>query len=343
MGSKNHASRGTGLLYAESDDGITWTKPNLGMTDWKGSKANNLIETDGMTTGIYLDETADASERYKIVTGSNGKGRIATSADGIHWNNTKDLEKETFGRWDTPKNTVWDPVQKQWIVYIRSKPTVSEKEAGALRIQSYTHSLTEDFMGDWAAATPTGLNSSSDYQPDGLVVWPYAGIYIGVGNVFNPTQEDGAAAVKGQVNMVLGWSADGRRWKWLVPNDSLIPLGAEGDFDTCGIFGAKQDPLRTAVNDTLRLYYAGCNGPFFGSRGCALGMATIQRDGFAGYRGGTVVTAPFRPASGVLKVTVDGGSSGVQVGIVGDSTYSVDNCDPIKGKQTDITVTWKGK
>merc|ERR1712070_628505 len=341
MGSKNHASRGTGLLYAESDDGITWTKPNLGMTDWKGSKANNLIETDGMTTGIYLDETADASERYKIVTGSNGKGRIATSADGIHWNNTKDLEKETFGRWDTPKNTVWDPVQKQWIVYIRSKPTVSEKEAGALRIQSYTHSLTEDFMGDWAAATPTGLNSSSDYQPDGLVVWPYAGIYIGVGNVFNPTQEDGAAAVKGQVNMVLGWSADGRRWKWLVPNDSIIPLGAEGDFDACGVFGAKQDPLRTTVNDTLRMYYAGCNGPFFGSRGCALGMATLQRDGFAGYQGGSLVTAPVRVVGNTLKISVDGGSTGVQVGIVGDKDFSVDNCTPIKGKQTDATVSWK--
>jgi hypothetical protein len=54
--------------------------------------------------------------------------------------------------------------------------------------------------------------------------------------------------------MVLGWSADGRRWKWLKPNDSIIPLGKEGAFDTCGVFGAKQDPLRTTVNDTLRLY-----------------------------------------------------------------------------------------
>ena len=83
------------------------------------------------------------------------------------------------------------------------------------------------------------------------------GIYIGIGNVFNPSQEDGPAAVKGQVNMVLGWSSDGRKWKWLVPNDSIIPLGKSGDFDACGVFGAKQDPLRTTVNDTLRMYYAG--------------------------------------------------------------------------------------
>ena len=45
-------------------------------------------------------------------------------------------------------------------------------EAGNLRVQAYTHSLSEEFMGDWAPATPTGLNSSAQYQPDGLVVWP---------------------------------------------------------------------------------------------------------------------------------------------------------------------------
>jgi hypothetical protein len=99
------ASRGSGLLYAESDDGITWTKPNLGMTEWKGSKDNNLIELSGMTTQIYLDEdTTDPSQRYKIATGSNGGGAITTSVDGIQWNSTKDLAPETHARWDTPKN-----------------------------------------------------------------------------------------------------------------------------------------------------------------------------------------------------------------------------------------------
>merc|ERR1712110_1300913 len=102
-------------------------------------------------------------------------------------------------------------------------------------------------------------------------LWPYEGIYLGIGNVFNPVQVPAVSgAAIGQVNMVLGWSADGQRWKWLVPNDSIIPFGSAGDFDACGVFGAKQDPGRTIVNDTMRLYYAGCNGPFFGSRGCAL-------------------------------------------------------------------------
>lgn len=154
--------------------------------------------------------------------------------------------------------------------------------------------------------------------------------------------EPGAAAAIGQVNMVLGWSADGHRWKWLRPIDSFIPLGAEGDFDSCGVFSAKQDPLRTAVNDTMRFYYAGCNGPFFGSRGCALGMATLQRDGFAGYQGGRVVTAPVRVEGDSLIVSLDGGgTSGVQVGVVGDNERLVEDSTPIKGKHTDFVVTWK--
>lgn len=88
-------------------------------------------------------------------------------------------------------------------------------------------------------------------------MWSYEGIYIGIGNVFNPTQQPGRIPI-GQVNAVLAWSADGRRWKYLRPNDSFLPLGGPGAFDSCGIFGAKQDPLRTAENEALRIYYVGC-------------------------------------------------------------------------------------
>ena len=72
-------------------------------------------------------------------------------------------------------------------------------------------------------------------------------------------------------------------------------------------------------------------------------MATLQRDGFAGYRGGSVVTSPIRVEGKTLTVSVDGGATGVQVGVVGDKDLSVDNCEPIKGPQTDYEVTWKGK
>ena len=70
---------------------------------------------------------------------ANGAGGIAVSADGIHWQDVKDLQQETHARWDTPKNLVWDESRRQWIIYLRSARTVQEAEAGSLRIQSYVH------------------------------------------------------------------------------------------------------------------------------------------------------------------------------------------------------------
>ena len=33
------------MAYAESDDGITWRKPELGLSEFNGSKRNNLVKT----------------------------------------------------------------------------------------------------------------------------------------------------------------------------------------------------------------------------------------------------------------------------------------------------------
>jgi hypothetical protein len=357
FGHPHGGQRGSGFLYAESDDGIHWVKPSLRLQSWKGSLDNNLIKLamnesgdGGMTTGIYLDEAAAAgsAQRYKIAGGTNGAGAVAVSPDGIHWQRELDLQAQTKGRWDTPKNAVWDATRRQWILYLRSTPT----DPDGTRIQAFSHSLTEDYMGNWSVAVPTGLNSSALYQPDGLVAFEYEGIYLGIGNVLNGmlpdrhghTPTSGSGLPGGGVNMVLAYSTDGRRWQWVKPNDSLVPRGGgAGGFDACSVFGAKQDPLRSAgKNDTLRLYYVGCNGPFFGSRGCGLGLATLPRDHWAGYRGGQLVTAPVRVSGSTLNVSVDGGSTtGIRVGLLGDPVLTIENCDPIRGKVVDAVVRWK--
>ena len=37
----------------------------------------------------------------------------------------------------------------------------------------------------------------------------------------------------------------------------------------------------------MRVYYGGCNGPFLGARGCALGLAHVQKHGWAGLKAHT--------------------------------------------------------
>ncbi len=81
------------VCYAESDDGVKWTRPNLGQVMFRGSKNNNAIALpDEAIEGVHVvkdDSDPDPQRRYKMVYNPhNGKTwviRTATSADGIHW------------------------------------------------------------------------------------------------------------------------------------------------------------------------------------------------------------------------------------------------------------------
>lgn len=84
--------------YAESDDGVTWAKPNLGLVEFRGNKNNNLVSTDPYPLGFVNvkvlkdDEDPDPARRYKITTHVyfRQERRLGTlapfvSADGLTW------------------------------------------------------------------------------------------------------------------------------------------------------------------------------------------------------------------------------------------------------------------
>jgi hypothetical protein len=103
------------MCYAESDDGVAWTKPDLGLVDFNGSRKNNicLIESDPFSlsrvndflTVMHEPGEPDASKRFKcafiahVPFGEVRGGRsaigpdekrwagfiCATSADGLNW------------------------------------------------------------------------------------------------------------------------------------------------------------------------------------------------------------------------------------------------------------------
>ncbi len=81
------------LCYAESQDGIHWTKPNLGQVVFNGSRNNNAIaipnpRADGVAL-IKDEEDPNPQRRYKLVyqwrhTGKYWTIRTATSPNGIN-------------------------------------------------------------------------------------------------------------------------------------------------------------------------------------------------------------------------------------------------------------------
>ena len=60
------------------------------------------------------------------------------------------------------------------------------------------------------------------------------------------------------------------------------------------------------------------------------------------YTGGTVITAPVRVVGDTLRVSVDGGASGIRIGVADSDELTVENCDPITGSVVDHVVSWKG-
>lgn len=54
------------ILYATSSDGLNWEKPELGLHEFDGSRANNILLFDKHSPTVIVDETADPSERYKM-------------------------------------------------------------------------------------------------------------------------------------------------------------------------------------------------------------------------------------------------------------------------------------
>ncbi|MHB9108107.1 MAG: hypothetical protein ACYDCO_13700 [Armatimonadota bacterium] len=97
------ASDGTGadgtlIAYAESDNGLSWRKPDLGLVEYRGSRRNNLVDAQpGLNTvAVLYDPDAGryvmAGEDMRFWNQSEGWSlagpamtRIDVSDDGFHW------------------------------------------------------------------------------------------------------------------------------------------------------------------------------------------------------------------------------------------------------------------
>jgi len=94
------------ICYAESDDGYHWTKPNLGLVEYKGSKQNNIcdIEPGAGNMDVLFQPDGPPERRYLMVIEFMGwrhrKGlqtvnspsitRFAASPDGYRWTMLQD-------------------------------------------------------------------------------------------------------------------------------------------------------------------------------------------------------------------------------------------------------------
>jgi hypothetical protein len=117
---------------AESPDGIHWMRPELGLFEFNGSKANNIILTgeylaeiggDPAHTATFLDANPNCPPEARIKTvviGSKPRGMyVLASGDGVHFSLMSKAPSVTEGAFDSQNLIFWDPVREEYREYHR--------------------------------------------------------------------------------------------------------------------------------------------------------------------------------------------------------------------------------
>ncbi|MCY4071117.1 MAG: hypothetical protein OXG60_07450 [Chloroflexi bacterium] len=344
--------REEGLLYATSNDGIHWEKPALGLIEFEGSRANNIVmrrATHGIHAGGVLKDPRDPdpARRYKFIHRNPRAGRMATcfSADGLRWSQPL-LWPEHDAVGDTHNNAIWSPELGKYVCITRGW---SEGPYHGLR--TVLRSESEDFL-HWAEPVEVMRGADAHDQVYSMPIVQYAGLYIGLPAIFHKGDE--MTADWDTVDTELAWSADSVNWHRICPGQALIPRGGgnypDGEYD-CGCIYAAAPIIR---GERVLIYYGGSNGLHNNWRESSLNLATLDIDRFAGLapldqrQAALVMTAPLRLDADKITVNVGipagGGIRAALLDGAGSSLpgYTLEDCLPLKKSGISCELRWKG-
>jgi hypothetical protein len=148
-------STGQVTCYAESTDGIHFTRPNLGLVDFHGSKENNIIyrgiEAHNFAPFRDGNPAAKPEERYKALAGIQSKLYAFVSPDGIRWQKLQAQPVMTKGDFDSLNLSFWDERTQNYRCFSRFG------DGGVRSVQSCT---STDFI-HWIDPTPNRYPKSA--------------------------------------------------------------------------------------------------------------------------------------------------------------------------------------
>ena len=281
--------REMGICYATSKDGIHWEKPELGLVEYEGSNANNLVWRGPHGAGIFKDDhDPDPKRRFKMFMQGL---KTSYSADGIHWSEAKRIDGVRVPG-DTHNNMFWHPESEKYVGITR---TWNDKGRAVYRIES------SDFQGKWEVKPGVVMEAlSRGDQPYAMPVFRHGGVYLGLLASFG--QND-------RTRSKLAWSPDTITWHRIDPDACLIPNSEKRlDYDYGCIYACAYPIF---LENEIRLYYGGSDYKHGGWRTGNLSLATLRPDGFAGYepqdptKPAVVTTKPIPYDGRPIRITAD--------------------------------------
>ncbi len=347
--------------YAESADGIAWTKPDLGLFDVAGTRDNNVIltpEVAGDATHNFspmLDRRPGVpeSEQYKALGGSGRGGLTAfASADAVTWRKLVEEPVITKGAFDSQNVCFWSWAEGLYLCYFRvftnrvrtvarttskdfrtwSEP-VEMEFGGAPKEQLYTNGTTSYFRAPHIYVALPGRfwparKALSDDDAGALDVW------------------EGSGAANDCSDAVLITTRGGNRYDRTFMESFVRPGLEKANWVSRANYPA-QGVVPTG--DTEMSIYVGRG---MGQTTARIERLTLRTDGFAslhgGYGGGEMLTRPFWFGGSELLINYATSAAGNVRVELHDETgapidgFTLDDCDEIIGDDVDRAVTWNG-
>ncbi|MCM8822757.1 MAG: hypothetical protein NC831_08145 [Candidatus Omnitrophica bacterium] len=217
--------------YAESVDGINWTKPELNLYQFNGSKKNNIIwqgvGTHNFTPFIDTNPSVKPEERYKAVGSGMLKNKPVlfafVSKDGINWKQWKEEPIITKGAFDSQNLAFYDNLRKKYFEYHRDF-IIDEKDK---KYRAIMISTSEDFE-NWTDPEFIDFEDSPLEHLYTNGVMPYyraPHIFIGFPKRFVEERKKGDHPYGGVSDVVFMVSRDGKLWKRY--NEAFIRPGLQ--------------------------------------------------------------------------------------------------------------------
>jgi hypothetical protein len=347
--------------YAESKDGITWTKPSLGLIEINGSKENNvLLDFDPVAHNFspFIDKNPNArpAEKYKALGGGSKSGLVAyVSEDGIRWKKLREDGVFKKGYFDSQNVSFWSESEKVYVCYFRAWTGTD----GIKGYRSVGRTTSKDFV-NW---TDPVLMNFGDVPYEHIYTQqtsPYfraPHIYVAIGSRFLPHRQIAseeqlkelkvdAGQHKGLSEAFFMTSRGGNVYDrtfmeaFLRPGTGLNHWSARTNYPSLNVVPTGTEEMSLYVNQD----YAQPTGH--------LRRYSLRLDGFTSingpYEGGTVTTRPFTFTGSELEINYSTSAAGeIRIAIQDENGhpipgFSMEEAETLIGNAISRKVSWKG-
>ncbi len=357
---KDGSSKET-TCYAESDDGINWIKPDLGIYEFSGSRNNNIILADVAPVthnfSPFLDtrEGIQPKHKYKALGGTKNSGLIAcVSEDGIHWNTLQKEPVFTDGVFDSQNVSFWSEEEQLYLCYFRTWTKV-----GYSGFRTVSRTTSKDFI-NWTDPVKMDFGNTPNEHLYTNQTSPYfraPHIYVAIAARFMPQRQVLTEEQARQLNVnpkyfndcsdaVLMTSRGGNRYNrtfmdgFIRPGLGLQNWVSRSNYPALNVVPTGPSEMSVYLNQD------------YAQPTSHMHRYTLRTDGFislkASYDGGEVTTKPIRFEGDTLFLNFSTSAAGfIKVEILdmeGNSIkgFELDNAKELIGNEIEKAVSWQG-